>query len=173
MPYLDPEGARKHHRTFRGRIVHIHVGMRQRANKRGFELIDRNEFIRFALESREYAELYRNWVAAGYPMRLCPTVDRIDNDRGYSRDNIQFLTQSANSKKYHVTADRSYMNKPVVMIDLTTQEGRHFENRRAAATYIGAHYSSVDMAANLGRPVKNRWMFFDYAEIKKDLDSRR
>ena len=34
-----------------------------------------------------------------YDRRLCPTVDRIDSKKGYTMDNMQWLTHSENSRR--------------------------------------------------------------------------
>ena len=63
------------------------------------ELPTKDEFIKFALNSKQYVQLYEKWVASGYSWRLTPSVDRIDATKGYSLDNIQFLTRSENIAK--------------------------------------------------------------------------
>jgi len=57
------------------------------------------ELKQMAWNSLTYWKLYEDWVNAGYPRRLCPSIDRVDNSRGYHPNNIQFLSQSENRKK--------------------------------------------------------------------------
>ena len=45
--------------------------------------------------------LWDAWVESGYAHKLCPSIDRINNNRGYEKDNIQWLTSSENSQKYN------------------------------------------------------------------------
>lgn len=47
----------------------------------------------------DYKKLHSNWVGSGYEKELKPSVDRIDDYRGYSLENIQLLTWGENSKK--------------------------------------------------------------------------
>lgn len=74
---------------------------------RGVELsCTKNEFIEFALKCDSLYSLFRAWHESGKILRLKPTVDRIDGDKGYSIDNIQFLTYGDNSAKG--TTERKY-----------------------------------------------------------------
>lgn len=47
----------------------------------------------------KFLKLYKNWQASGYKIACAPSIDRIDNNRGYEIDNIQWLTQSQNCRK--------------------------------------------------------------------------
>lgn len=47
----------------------------------------------------KYTELYKKWKREGFARKYCPTVDRIDNDIGYSVGNIQILPFGENVKK--------------------------------------------------------------------------
>lgn len=46
-----------------------------------------------------YDRVHREWELGGYERRLAPTIDRIDNDKDYSLDNIQVLPMWLNAKK--------------------------------------------------------------------------
>lgn len=46
-----------------------------------------------------FISLYNNWQNNGFKRGLAPSIDRIDNAKGYCLDNIQWMTQSNNSKK--------------------------------------------------------------------------
>lgn len=66
--------------------------LRTHARARGIEFsLTFQQFAQFASES-SYLELTG-------PFRMCLTVDRIDNTKGYVAGNIQPLTRSANSVK--------------------------------------------------------------------------
>ena len=43
--------------------------------------------------------LYDNWVESGYEKNLKPSVDRLDDYKSYSFDNIQLTTWEENNKK--------------------------------------------------------------------------
>lgn len=46
-----------------------------------------------------FISLYHNWQDQGFQKKYAPSVDRIDNDGGYTPDNMQWLTHSENSRK--------------------------------------------------------------------------
>ena len=47
-----------------------------------------------------FMSLYKNWQTSGYKRGLSPSVDRINNADGYVLGNLQWITQSANSRKH-------------------------------------------------------------------------
>ena len=56
--------------------------------------------------------LDNNWVNSGYKRDMKPSIDRLDNSRGYSFDNIRLVTFRENYMTYHddVTENR-YVSK--------------------------------------------------------------
>lgn len=84
-------------------------GMKQRATIKscrssafGKDLCTREEFIKWCLSIsnyRSFHRMYKDWVNSNYSMRLTPSIDRIDNTKGYSIENIQWVTQGFNSSK--------------------------------------------------------------------------
>ena len=48
---------------------------------------------------KTFMSLYLAWQESGYSRRKAPSVDRVDNSRGYTSDNMQWLTLSANCIK--------------------------------------------------------------------------
>lgn len=49
-----------------------------------------------AIGSDLFVRLYGKWVKSGYDRMLAPSFDRIDNNRPYTRDNIQIMTWGEN-----------------------------------------------------------------------------
>ena len=106
--YSDATVSRSIRRTQWGRTKTGHLSitysnMRQRTrgeHKRryaGLDLLPRAEFMEWAVNDPTYTLVFDAWHEAGCPYRLTPSIDRIDNARGYTIDNIRFLTQSENS----------------------------------------------------------------------------
>jgi ribosomal protein L37E len=86
--------------TVNGFISKMYDGMIQRTKEKNYpELISRKEFYIFAQNSKIFLNLFQVWEKANHPRKLVPSIDRIDNNLGYSKNNIQFLTQSENAKK--------------------------------------------------------------------------
>jgi hypothetical protein len=63
----------------------------------GLNLLPRESFYIWAKDNPDFWRLYRHWVASGYDRKLTPSVNRIDPDKGYELDNIEWLTHSVNS----------------------------------------------------------------------------
>lgn len=73
--------------------------MQQRSLRDGRELCTKDEFMALASEDANLPALFKDWVDSGRRQRLAPSVDRIDHTKGYTIDNIQFITCGANSSK--------------------------------------------------------------------------
>ena len=59
-----------------------------------------------------YSKLHKAWTDSGYNRKLSPSLDRVDNDRGYDIDNIQIITFSENvSKDFSVFGQRHGRSK--------------------------------------------------------------
>lgn len=69
----------------------------------GKELLSREEFYRWSLESLDFHRLFDAWLAAGHPRRICPSVDRKDSSLGYSIGNIRWITFSENCRNIRRT----------------------------------------------------------------------
>lgn len=61
-------------------------------------LLPRNEFYAWANWNKEFWNLYNKWVESNYNRKLCPTVDRIDSNKGYLLENMRWVTHSENSR---------------------------------------------------------------------------
>lgn len=62
--------------------------------------IELDTFLEFAKKSNQLKSVYNNWKKNGYIRKLSPSLDRIDNCKGYSIENIQFLSMIENVNKY-------------------------------------------------------------------------
>ncbi len=60
----------------------------------------REEFLNFCLNSKKFQTIYKNWVESNYITDLAPSIDRLDDYKGYSFDNIQVVTWEENYKNY-------------------------------------------------------------------------
>lgn len=47
----------------------------------------------------KYSELHKKWVESRYKLKFCPSIDRIDNTKGYTFDNVQIITFEQNLSK--------------------------------------------------------------------------
>ena len=100
---------KKRYRTNPNRYLsHKYRMMKNRCNGKiaqspsynGRSIMSKDEWNDFCNESRDvFMELYLKWQESGFKIALSPSIDRIDNSRGYDRDNVQWLTNSENLRK--------------------------------------------------------------------------
>lgn len=62
-------------------------------------IVSKEEFLDWALNDPEFHGLYKNWKLSGFQLRLSPSIERIDPDKGYTFDNMEFITMSENSRR--------------------------------------------------------------------------
>lgn len=65
---------------------------------KGKEILDREDFYEWAVNSLDFDTLFEAWKESNYERKLCPTVDRIDSSKGYTIENMQWITHSENSR---------------------------------------------------------------------------
>ncbi len=87
--------------------------------------------------------LYSAWRLSGYRTGLRPSVDRINDSRGYSFGNIQLMTWAENKAK--ADADRKSgkmkecQNKAVIQMDLDGRFITEHHSVSSAAKIVGSH----------------------------------
>lgn len=68
----------------------------------GKKYLSKEEWIKWCYSETNYKkfiELYNNWIQSNCDRKLNPSIDRVDNKKGYIITNLQWLTQSENSSK--------------------------------------------------------------------------
>lgn len=99
---------RHYRRTFRGFLDQKYTAMSKRVRGKdrnclftvaGLPIITREQFLTWSYEQKELPALFEAYKDSNWDFKLCPTIDRIDSTKGYIFGNIQYLTQSNNSKK--------------------------------------------------------------------------
>lgn len=69
----------------------------------GKELIGKEDFYEWALNNADYKILFDNYTQSGYKRKLAPSVDRINPEYGYTKDNMEFVTMSVNCARSNRT----------------------------------------------------------------------
>jgi len=155
---------KQYRRSLKGQLVRKYQSMRKRSldpnrpNIPNEHLCSRQEFYDFALNSIDYRTLHANWVESGFEFALIPTVDRIDNTKGYLIDNIQFITHTENVCKGN---DETRMSrrfnggnhkKPVRL----EQDNKVllFPSGKATCDFLGLGYAAVANAIHEERKVQ-------------------
>ena len=76
---------------------------RRRDNYSGIDVMTKDEFWDWVrLTEHLFDPLYKVWVDSGYELRLQPTMDRLDRHKGYTPDNLEWVTYGENSRRRHI-----------------------------------------------------------------------
>lgn len=78
------------------------MSYRCRAVKRykNLKLLSKDEWVVWTSHNMpKFLKLYKDWQRSGYKKAFAPSIDRINNSRGYEFDNMQWLTFSQNARK--------------------------------------------------------------------------
>ncbi len=108
------EACKRYEKTPKGFLMRAYRNMQSRVEGiqrpggswEGKALLPRQDFYDWALSSSQFWRLYKAYVAANYEMRLAPSVNRIDSRRGYTLDNMEWITHSLNSTLAHQAPSR-------------------------------------------------------------------
>lgn len=100
----DCKNCAKEHRRkpeVYSRSMFIYMHQRCRNNPRYSDYAPNFTWSEFQdwLATSSYAALYQEWRGRGYPRSHSPTLDRINNQAGYTLDNMQVITFRDNLTK--------------------------------------------------------------------------
>jgi hypothetical protein len=92
---------REYYRTLKGLVHKIYGQQKSSSKKRGHQppAYTFEALYDWFINQANYKELYNNWKNSGYTKDLAPSIDRLDDNKGYSFDNIQLITWYENKKK--------------------------------------------------------------------------
>ena len=88
-------------RDTHGLIRRIYNRQRHSTIERGHPPVEYTlEWLNNWIKNQDHFEkLYNNWVKSGYNKDLTPSIDRINNELWYKKDNIQLMTWKENNVK--------------------------------------------------------------------------
>jgi len=89
--------------TFNGYTGRMYCSMQHRirtryAGRNFGGLFTLKEFRQFLLKN-DFQSIYDRYLKSGRERRLAPSIDRIDNKKGYFFENMQLMTQVENARK--------------------------------------------------------------------------
>jgi hypothetical protein len=97
-----------------------------RPNYYGLPKCSKEEFVNRFLTDPEFLKQYEVWQKSGYQRKCAPSIDRINNKAGYMLDNLQFISQSENSRKDVITSTTL----------IKDGECKTFSSRKEAAEFL-------------------------------------
>jgi hypothetical protein len=99
-------------RTKIGHIKKIYNNQKGSSKKRGHPAPDYSleQITEWIMNQEMFHNLYEDWVASGYDKWTAPSLDRINNNIGYSFDNIKVMTFKQNSDLAHEHCKEGKLN---------------------------------------------------------------
>lgn len=59
---------------------------------KGLPICTKEEFFNWANNNNKLQDIHKEWVDSDYNYYLKPSINRIESDKGYTLDNIEFIT---------------------------------------------------------------------------------
>lgn len=98
------------------------------------------------LSQRKFLRIMESWKASGFDRTMAPSVDRLDDYKGYTLDNIQLMTWGENKAKGHTDCFMGVNNKRSSAV-LMCGEGNtiinSFKSIQAAARATGLQATKI------------------------------
>lgn len=99
--------TKKYEKSHKGFLMRLYRNMQSRVTGvqkqkfhlyRGKELLNRQDFYNWSIDNPVFLEMFEIYKNSNFDRKLTPTVDRIDSSKGYTLDNMRWLTHSENSR---------------------------------------------------------------------------
>ena len=140
-------------RSLEGKMSSIYSDQKKSSVKRNHDMptYTKRELLEWAL-TKGYTELHKLWVNSNYEHDLAPSVDRLDDNIGYTISNIRLCTWRDNYTKLHsdrVSGRNTKTSKPIrcykgdVMV-------KQYVSAREASRSTGLHQSNISHVAKHG-----------------------
>ena len=111
-----------------------------------------DELKEWCLKQDIFNKLYDEWVASNYDTNLKPSVDRLNDYKPYTFDNIQITTWEQNNQKANSDRKNGINNKgslAVVQLDLDENVIQEFHSSKEAQRVTGiVHTHILDVCKN-------------------------
>jgi len=111
----------------------------------------RSDLFNWAIKQDKFSILFDNWENSNYKKDLIPSVDRIDDYKSYTIDNIQLMTWEENSIKGHsdqIKGINNKRNKIVLQFDLNDNFIEEYHSLRHASRSTGVNLGDMSYACN-------------------------
>lgn len=154
-------------RTKEGLVRNIYQAEKARTKRRNFEPVTYtfSELLDWFWKQPNAETLYKNWCDSGYKKELRPSIDRINDYKGYSLDNIQLVTCAQNLNRYHKDQFNGINTKDCRSIDQWTLDGQFIK------TYPSIAIASRELSINKSN-IRNVASHYKVKRKNKDGSTR-
>lgn len=143
-------------RTKIGLIERIYFAQTSNSKQRGHNppKYTKDELVLWTTTQPNFERLYRDWEDSDYDTECRPSIDRLDDYKGYSMDNIQLLTWGENKNKLYKDTKEGINTKTLIEIHKYTLEGVYIESYHSASEAIRQNNlsSSSSLAKSTNKP---------------------
>lgn len=131
-----------------GLIRNILSNQRKNCKRRGHKPPEysSDEFIEWIFSNKDFERLYSNWKESKFDKMLVPSVDRLDDDKTYSFDNIRLITWQENFDKGNndrKTGKKITIHRSVEQLDLSGKKIDDFFSIASASRLTGVQRVSI------------------------------
>ncbi len=147
------------------------------SKKRGYEApkYTREELREWLLNQKLFHKLHKEWAESNYDRWLAPSIDRLDDYKTYSFDNIQLMTWKENDRKGKDDMFNGINNKrskSVIQYDSNMNFIKEYHSLTQAERETGCFHSNITKCCN-NHPAYPRCGGFKwkYKEDQSESDS--
>lgn len=129
-------------RSIKGKLSKIYSKQKTSSKKRNHlpPTYTLQELINWAVKKTNYIELWSKWKDSGYNSNLAPSINRLEDDKGYYFGNIEMVTWEQNILDGQDKYRRGIIKTSSGKVFQYTLEGK----------YIDEHFSSMEAARDTG-----------------------
>lgn len=147
--------AKKYRQTKRGLISQIYNHQKQNSKRRGYNNPNytKNQLMEWIICQPLFFELFETWEQCNYHKELTPSVDRKDDYKSYTIDNIQLMTWGQNRKKSYKDVKYGINNKKsktTLQLDMNGNFIKEYYSLKEASRSTGIQFSNIS-ACCLGK----------------------
>ena len=130
----------------------------QRVKRKSFEKenFTNIEFLEWIMNHDDYKRLYTEYINNNRDRNIAPSVDRLDDYKSYSFDNIRLTTWKNNKDKYNsdrLIGKNTKQSKPVIGITISG-DIRIFHSSHYASQQTGVVRSSINRSCRTNKECK-------------------
>jgi hypothetical protein len=63
---------------------------------KGLAILPKDVFLNWSKNHPEFLRLYKRWLTNDFDRKLTPSINRMNSSKGYTLDNIEWMTNSQN-----------------------------------------------------------------------------
>lgn len=145
------ENTRRWRKTRRGLVTNLYHKLKQR-HQVEFDL----EWLHRFADCQKFDRLFTEWGKSGYGKQHKPSIDRINNKKGYLKNNIHWLTWAEN--RYKQSMERRSRKGPVLQMFGDEIVGK-YRSQREAVMKTGISQSCISNCLNGKRETAGGFMW--------------